>query len=771
MANSRFLIGGGENLSESAVRPLRRPSEKVYQYSVSDRQRELAPQWERLQKSVDNLPSGACPNDNAVFSLTLHPSFLARSHYPQAFISLENLKPIGSRLVTVRPKKPRPVPGSKGGAFRDVESTAQLFLEVSRDRISDIAKDVMQLPEVKDMEIEQIEGSRWLLAAQDYRKIESISALGEERLKAIPDEYRKKGCQVPIEAILHAGSENDGNIIRRGFIRYARELGIDVTDNRLRVAGGLTFIPFYASFEILDQLSKFSYLRSLRKVPRLARLTPVKRSLGSVDSIKLPDISVAHDGLKVAIFDGGLPRNHGLEKWVSYYKPPGIGAPDPDSLEHGVQVTSAFLFGHLSQKHDVPTPLAKVDHIRVLDKESASDDFQLYTILERIERFLRNKRYDFVNISLGPSQAMIEDDIDPWTVMLDQIFADGKTVCSVACGNDGHLDHAAKLNRIQPPSDGVNILGVGAADSPEAAWKRAYYSCIGPGRSPGLVKPDLVAFGGTEERPFLAWVGSGEAKGTAGTSFAAPLALRTAAGIRAQFDVDLWAPTVKALLVHHADPRLGPKKKAGSHPVTEVGWGRITHNLEEVVLCDDGEARVIYQVELPPRTGKRLYLPVPPDLPGQVQLSTTICYYTDVDPEDSAHYTRLGLDVIFRPHINNFATYNGKQSTVPKRGEFFGKLGPSAEVELRDDAQKWETIRHAVKMPYAKSLQNPFFDIFCIARENGQQSDRKSTIKLGAVISVKCSSVSDLYDRVLRTYSGRLQPLRLRNQAPIKIRQ
>jgi hypothetical protein len=87
-----------------------------------------------------------------------------------------------------------------------------------------------------------------------------------------------------------------------------------------------------------------------------------------------------------------------------------------------------------------------------------------------------------------------------WTSTLEEILAAGETLCTIAVGNDGHLP--AQLNRIQPPADLVNGLSVGAATSLSEDWERCSYSCIGPGRSPGFVKPDGVAFGGNEDEPF-----------------------------------------------------------------------------------------------------------------------------------------------------------------------------------------------------------------------------------------------------------------------------
>src|SRR3546814_18932106 len=92
-----------------------------------------------------------------------------------------------------------------------------------------------------------------------------------------------------------------------------------------------------------------------------------------------------------------------------------------------------------------------------------------------------------------------DDDVNRWTSTLDNQFSDGITVATVACGNNGLSSAQHKLNRVQVPSDGVNILGVGAADRPDERWGRGPYSAVGPGRSPGSVKPDFLAFGGRSE--------------------------------------------------------------------------------------------------------------------------------------------------------------------------------------------------------------------------------------------------------------------------------
>src|SRR3546814_13304280 len=125
-----------------------------------------------------------------------------------------------------------------------------------------------------------------------------------------------------------------------------------------------------------------------------------------------------------------------------------------------------------------------------------------------------------------------------------------------------------------------------------------FRSAVGPGRSPGYVKPDFLAFGGSPAAPFFVLGGGRQslARGANGTSFASPLALRCGVGIRANFQEELYAPTVKALLVHYAND-------AGL-PRTEVGWGRLYYQLEDLVITGYGEAHVIYQRQKPKKTRK-----------------------------------------------------------------------------------------------------------------------------------------------------------------------
>jgi hypothetical protein len=256
--------------------------------------------------------------------------------------------------------------------------------------------------------------------------------------------------------------------------------------------------------------------------------------------------------------------------------------------------------------------------------------------------------------------------------------------------------------------------------------------------------------------------------GTMGTSFAAPVAMRSGAGVRAQFAEPLWAPAVKALLVHNA---------AGTEALrTEIGWGLVSHGLGDLVLCDDYEAHIVYQRQMPTTGAVRLYLPIPDGLTGNVEIKATFSFYCDVDPEDAINYTRGGLDIQFRPNTTRIPPpyYSGQKlitPTVPASDAFFSARNFYANEHMRrDDAQKWETTLTRTKAKRASSLAQPAFDVSYISREHGHNGRRPASMKFALALTIRNRSARDLYDRVIVSSGNRLQPMRPRAGVQVPVR-
>lgn len=752
MASPRYLIGQGEKLSEEIARPPRGMGDKAHPYSFTEARRRLAPQWTKSAAAIEALPKLALPCGQAALEVTLHPSYLAKTYYPANLIRELGLSHLGSRAVHVVPAKVVTVRAEESGK---AQPAPVLFLAGAADAL---------------IEFGEAAGS-WSPSdeqvADDFRRIESVRAPGNNRLKSLTDRFTGRD-EIPMEVVLHNPDLGSNYDIVGAFGDFLRSLDIWYDMDRRRQVGGLAFLPIIAPREHLDDVLDFAFLRVLREAPRIVPFDPVTRSIGSAFPVTLSTHEAVAPDLSVAIFDGGLPDGHGLEKWVTLHDAPGVGAPDPAGQRHGLAVTSAFLFGPLKKGETLAQPYANLDHWRVFGK--GDDDFEAFDLLDRIEDVLTSRRYDFINISLGPCYAIDDDDVSPWTARLDQLLASGETVATVACGNNGENDRVGGLHRIQPPSDGVNMLGIGASDGFGTGWKRADYSACGPGRSPGYVKPDFVTFGGSHGAPFLALSGVAppKATGTMGTSFAAPVAMRSGAGLRAQFAEPLWAPAVKALLVHHA---------AGNENLrTEVGWGLLSHGLGDLVLCDDYEAHIVYQRQMPMTGAVRLYLPVPDGLTGNVEIKATFSFYCEVDPEDAINYTRGGLDIQFRPDTTRLPQpYMSKGKlitpTVPASDTFFSaKNFYATEHMQRDDAQKWETTLTRSKSKRASSLAQPAFDVSYIAREHGHGGRRPANMKFALALTIRNRSARDLYDRVIVSSGNRLQPMRPRTGVQVPVR-
>ena len=517
-------------------------------------------------------------------------------------------------------------------------------------------------------------------------------------------------------------------------------------------------MPIRAAFDRAEEIARFSFVRVLRPMPQLRPLKPGITRAITKSGVSLPQSGPTDPAVRAVIFDGGLPDNAraALSRWVRYIEPVGVGKPDSDLQGHGLAVTSAFLFGQIVTGSALDTPFCTVDHVRVLDEDTNSNgDLMGLDVLNRILSHLdANPGYEFVNISLGPRLPVEDDDVTEWTATLDDRFSSGRAVTAVAVGNDGEAPDG--LNRIQPPGDGVNLLAVGAANSLGPDWKRASYSCIGPSRSPGYVKPDGLAFGGGGSEPFQVLGPTLGISEIEGTSISSPVALRSAAAVRVQLATALSPLAIRALVLHRADP--------GPHERREVGWGRFEHDPEQIITCDDDESIVLYQGTLP--VGEHLRVPVAvPNalLVGMVTVTATLVIAPDVDPQHPGAYTRSGLEVSFRPHSGKFNEYeDGKlfrssQNKILLLGQQFlrGFGVRDAERPGTNGSRAYGTPRDYGPPP---CLHLVSISTTTTAR-TGWRMSFPQPIPYAFVVGIRAPRVTDLYNQVVRSYSGRLVQL------------
>ncbi|MGH9588639.1 MAG: S8 family serine peptidase [Acidobacteriaceae bacterium] len=739
---NNYLIGYGERLASDMAAPLGGASKK-HPYTFSEAHRRLAPRIHAAFEELVELPDELCPKDQAVALVTLHPAYLAKSYYPAELLRNYRLETIGSRSRTVSP--------AKSTRKKPVNSavTSELFVAGTRGHFKEFVSGVDRMRSSAP-------------AADDLIKIEDFRVQSaEEKLKP----FRSDDEEPLLEVVLHAQPVRQDAFILDGFEAYLRSLDIKPDlDRRRFFAEGLCFLPLRVPREVAPEVVKYSFLRVAREMPRLRQFRPIVRATPGFSpfACRLPKDGPVDPDIRVAVFDGGVRSDAKLDPWVARKKTKNLGDAVLEFQSHGTAVTSALLFGPLQNGVTADRPYASVDHYRVLDAETRKDDqAELYTVLERIQDVLESRpHYDFINISLGPDMAIEDDDVHAWTAVLDQLFAHGMTLPTIAVGNTGEEDWPSGNARIQTPSDCVNALSIGGCDRVGSGWKRASYSSIGPGRSPGIVKPDGLAFGGSSKEPY--WVLNAEKPGSAmpitGTSFAAPTALRTALGLRAHFGNVLTPLAIKALLLHTCED--------GGHDRAEVGWGRIPTAVDAIALTDDHSAHIVYQGELRPASWVRMQIPIPADqLTGIVEISATFCFATLTDPQDPLNYTRSGSEVRFRPHDKK--RKSARQQHADSGHFFQAKDIFVEEVDLRTDAHRWETTLHKSRSMRAKGLRNPVFDVHYSARIGGRNATSADKIPYALVITVTAKNTHDLYNKILQRYPTILEPLKPVVEIPI----
>jgi hypothetical protein len=682
----------------------------------------LVPQLRATIEAMRSIPEKAKPRGEAASLITVHPAFLSKYQLPGKVFEAAGLRSLGSKGTYVEPEidvRARIPPGPKLAADLYLSGTPRAFEALLALLVGNDTGKGLQ---------------------SELRRIERIRLqTPADRIVAIPD----AGERVLVELVLH-GEESDV-ALRDALSAYARDCRADLwLDKRFSVPG-LIFVPGEIPVNQISQLAQFTAIRAIRKLPALRLHRPVVRQRAAQPAPGLPTLPAINDQAKVVVFDGGLGvGDFGL--WATEQVTPPLHSTHGDYLAHGTEVTAALLFGCVDPTAaELERPYFKVEHHRVVGADDEKD-VDLYDCMQRIDAVLSKGDVQFCNLSLGPRMFIDDDHPHAWTCMLDRHLARGDCLATVAVGNDGELGPEA--GRIQPPADAVNALAVGAATSSGFMWDRASYSCRGPGRSPGLVKPDGVAFGGAPGEPVLVF--SPYMRGLCevlGTSYSAPLALRVAAGAAALSETKLSATALRALMIHRSEI-------ASGHDTKEVGWGRFPQSVDELLNCADNEATVLYQGHIAAGKPMRARLPVPAVPMGtNLTIKATFCFASPVDPSDTLNYTRHGLTIFFRPR--------GEGSC----DEFFSVRSYGGEDEMRRDAHKWETVLHKSRSWRAEELLDTCFDIQHGARAKGRSVNTKDVPPLPYVLVVTITSDAKqpVYNNVLQRYRT-LQPIRLRTR-------
>ena len=706
--------------------------------------------------------------------LRLHPDMLAKSYEPKAiFAKVPEIENIGSRSYRVSPEKVAQTKRVKKQLEEKIqELTGRIVFVRSNDR------GFKKLLTVLDL-------SERALTAEFRKGIQSIEHFDfltpEEQLLGFDSDWDEGR----VEIILHPSRRSTG--VQTKFLKelfYEENVSWGKTSIASYPDGPL-FVSCRLTRQALYGIAGANPLRTAH--PLVFNGLPTMRSAPSLPAPQ-PPLTDIRSTIKVGVLDGGVDVNHpALSGFVEEDETLSINTiSDPDSVAHGTAVAGAVLYGPLNQFKSTDTlrsPEVSVVSIRVLPTSDPAD-IDLYESIDVIEAAVpARKDIKVFNLSFGPVGPICDDSISRFTYALDSLAVDHNVLFFVAVGNDGA--QGAGYNRIQAPSDLVNGFGVGAYSEVSGSILHAPYSCRGPGRECGKIKPDLVAFGGCERNPIhLLSTTLGMRITESGTSFASPIAASVGARARESFEHSS-ALLSRALLIHTA-------KHPTGRPDNLFGHGIVESDLDELLRCDDREVTVVYQDSILPTKMVKLpvVLPAGVNISGNVRISWTIAGLPQVTPHHPSDYTSTCLEDTFYPNGQKYRFANPNKNGKPKHRELheiddaleiedlvaagwekanlpLSKTGNQykAEVDRRALDCKWEPIVRRSHSFKAFSLHEPFLVLHCIPRSSVMEK-----VDYAAVITISAPSCQeDLYNAVIRRYPA-LQPIRLRAEAEMRVR-
>lgn len=745
------IIGNGQHYIEPLIKKTF-GSEPAFPHEYSEAKARLSTDIEKIQNLFSD--SEEIFIDEKIVCVRLEPNFEAKSYTPNSLIVDSDMKLVGGRKYTVNRKE-----ATKGKLY---------FMRTNNEDLEKL--------KIKLISGQKDHVKKW---KKQICTIKSIDLLN-------PDEkvlgFDVSWTEGTVEVVIHPlGIDQDRAI--EGFFNAT---GIQKEKATVRsYDDGLTFICTYMDKELVDKAKKYNPLRSVKPISDDWD-DPFRMSAMVAPAPKLPKELFRSD-IKIGIFDGGIQEGTKLlEPFVTNYDMV-EEKPTEKGLDHGAGVCGAALYGNLAGKtevDEVENPVVSVESFRVFPAKktgNAEADMQMYTTIDIIEDVVR-KRGDIklYGLSFGPRGAILDDEINRFTYVCDKLTYDvdeGEVnpLFCIAAGNDGILDEP--FNRIQSPSDMVNGMAIGAYSVSMLNDKyRAPYSCVGPGREGAKIKPDLLEFGGTQDRPFIAVKSGNCIEGVCGTSYSAPVVAGKIGRLMAASD-QIVPHLGRALLIHHAETD-------DIESNSENGFGFCPANVEELLNCSDNKVTILYEGEITASASVRLpiFMPEINVAHGNANIKWTICTVVNPNLNDTDAYTNNCIEDTFYPNEMKFAfrkrgnpTRNLnllKQEDVEtarmliSQGYTKSDLPISKpakknfrEADLRNSDFKWDTmIRKNVSMR-CSSLINPFLSLHAIGRDEYEHEK----IKYFVVITVDVPNFKgSLYDNILHTYPN-LIPVSIQN--------
>lgn len=697
--------------------------------------------------------------DEKIVCVRLEPKYEAKSYTPSSLLADTNMRLVGGRKYT-----------------RDFESDkAKLYFMRASDKELDTLKQNFSTSKKDNLK-------SW---RSQVCIISSIDLLRpDEKVMGFDDDW-KDG---KVEIILHPLGEYSQKAVDSFFsiAGLAREKTIV-----RQYEDGLTFVCANVDKELIDKIKHYNPLRSIKPINDNLednfRMSPLTGK-----GPKLPEATYKSD-IKVGVFDGGVEEGTYLVDPFCVKHDMVTVAASEKCLEHGSAVCGAVLFGSLTgfTEHDeVELPSVQVESFRVLPALETDDgeyNYQMYGTIDIIERVVKERKdIKLFNISIGPRGAILDDELNRFTYVCDRLAYDvdenePNPLFCIAVGNDGDL--VEPLNRVQSPSDMVNGLAVGAYSYNLINEKtRANYSCVGPGREGAKTKPDILEFGGSNERPFIGAMHGTDLTGAViGTSFAAPTVAGKIGKLMSNSEF-ITPHLARTLLIQNAEA-------ADDSNRVELGFGFCPDSVNEILECTDNHVTIMYSGEITSSTSVKLpiFMPEVSTCNGNAKIEWTISTVVNPNANDPDAYTNNCIEDTFYPNEMMFSFtkkgfpkrklnlavpenveeamqlmnhgYNKSELPVSKPAKKYFR-----EEDLRNSDFKWDTIIKKNISLRNSSLLNPFIILHAIGRDDYQYEK----IRYNVVVTIGVPKYAgSLYDKILEQYSN-LTPITIRNIERVK---
>lgn len=398
----------------------------------------------------------------------------------------------------------------------------------------------------------------------------------------------------------------------------------------------------------LEKLSTLDGILSIKQMPHIL-ITEAPEPNDTIIDVKRPKGD--EDYPTVGLLDTGVETIPHLEDWIL---PDSSNLMNIDSVDitkrHGTFVAGIMLYGDELQgeTYTGSVPFKIQDCIVNTEKFSVSEYELIQHVKANIEHYSSIKIW---NLSQGSNVEISDNKFSDFAIALDELQKKKNIIICKSAGNQSNLSGNI---RITEGAESIRSLVIGSlalekiTENDGEANCRSPFSRIGFGPE-GLIKPDLVHYGGNIDTHIKSFSIYGNEALNSGTSFATPRVTAIAASLSYLLG-DKYDPLlVKALMIHSASY---PKelKVAGKERLKQVGYGMPAACLD-ILHNDVDEFTMVFNVTF--GKGRDIQVaefPYPQSLVDEEgfyygDISVTLAVDPILNPNESTEYCQSEVDV------------------------------------------------------------------------------------------------------------------------------